>query len=144
PLDLLHRIRDSQAALAALSSGELCGEDRESIEQFLAGLPELWRKGGARATPREKPTSPRYWGAREDPFQKVWPGNLLWLQEEPDASAKYLFERLGQNYPGQFPEGQLRTLQRRIQDWRRVMARNLVHGGQDGETPVVVGAHSEE
>ena len=42
PLDLLHRIRESQAALAALNSGELgSGQERESLEKFLAGLPEL-------------------------------------------------------------------------------------------------------
>lgn len=143
PLDLLHRIRDGQAALAALSSGELGGEDRESLEQFLAGLPELWRPGEARPTHREKPPSPRYWRTRQDPFEKVWPEILLWLQEEPDATAKSLFERLEEKYPGQFPEGQVRTLQRRIQDWRRVMARHLVHGCQDGETPVV-GAKAKE
>jgi hypothetical protein len=148
PLDLLHRIRDSQAALTALSSGELGGEDRGSLEEFLAGLPELWRQGEARPTHREKPPSPRHWRTRKDPFEKVWPEVLLWLQEEPDASAKSLFERLNQKYPGQFPQGQLRTLQRRIQDWRRVMARSLVHGCQGGEptgeTPVVVGAKSKE
>src|SRR5262249_25365990 len=85
PLELLHRIRDSEAALAALSSGELGGECRESIEEFLAGLPELWRKGEARPTHREKTPSPRYWRTRKDPFEKVWPEVLLWLQEEPDA-----------------------------------------------------------
>jgi hypothetical protein len=148
PLELLHRTRDSQAALAALSSGELGGEDRESLEQFLAGLPELWRRGEARPTPREKPPSPRYWRTRKDPLEKVWPEILLWLQEEPDATAKSLFERLDQKYPGQFPQAQLRTLQRRVQDWRRVVARNLVHGCQDGEptvgTPIVVGAKTKE
>jgi hypothetical protein len=55
----------------------------------------------------------------------------LWLQENPDATAKVLLERLQQKYPGRFPEGQLRTLQRRIRDWRRVMARKLVYGCQD-------------
>jgi hypothetical protein len=148
PWELLHRIRDSQAALAALSSGELGGTDRESLEQFLAGLPELWRQGEARPTHREKPPSPRTWRTRKDPFEKVWPEILLWLQEEPDASAKSLFERLAQKYPGRYPQGQLRTLQRRIQDWRRVVARTLVHGCQGGdptaETPTVVGDRSKE
>ncbi len=46
PLELLHRIRDSQSALASLGSGELgSGLGRESLEQFLAKLPELWRTG---------------------------------------------------------------------------------------------------
>jgi hypothetical protein len=42
PLELLHRIREDQAALAALSSGDLSqGPQRESLETFLAKLPEL-------------------------------------------------------------------------------------------------------
>jgi len=107
PLELLHRIRDSQAALAALSSGELgSGQERESLEQFLAALPELWRQGAARPTHRESVPPPRTWRTRTDPFEKVWPEILLWLQEEPDATAKSLWERLDKQYPGAFPEGQ--------------------------------------
>src|SRR5204863_5773208 len=95
PLELLHRIRDSQAALAALSSGELDGgQGRESIEQFLSGLPDLWRQGEARPTHRESAPAPRAWRTRKDPFEKVWPEILLWLQEDPDASAKSLLDRL--------------------------------------------------
>jgi Integrase core domain len=148
PLDLLHRIRDSQAALAALSSGELgSGQERESLEQFLAGLPELWRQGDARPTHRESAPKPRAWRTHKDPFEKVWPEILLWLQQKPDATAKSLLERLGKKYPDQFPDGQLRTLQRRIRDWRRVMARNLIHGPDGGgtsETPMVVGAKGKD
>ncbi len=58
---------------------------------------------------------------------------LIWLQSEPEATAKSLLERLEQAYPGQFPEGQLRTLQRRVREWRRVMARELVYGRRNGE-----------
>jgi hypothetical protein len=149
PLELLHRIRDAQAALAGLSSGDLSGgQDRENLEQFLAELPELWRQGEARPTHRESPPLPRAWRTRHDPFEKVWPEILLWLQEEPDATAKSLLERLDTKYPGLFPEGQLRTLQRRVRDWRRVMARDLVHGRQQGEgtaeMPTVVGANTKE
>jgi hypothetical protein len=149
PLELLHRIRDSQSALAALSSGELgSGPERENLEQFLAGLPELWRQGEARPTHRDSAPQPRPWRTRIDPFETVWPEILLWLQEEPDATAKSLLERLHEKYPGRFPDGQLRTLQRRIRDWRRVMARTLVHGCHEGagtgESPIVVGASAKD
>jgi hypothetical protein len=145
PLELLHRIRDSQSALAALGSGELgSGLGRESLEQFLAKLPELWRKGEARPTHRSKDSQPRSWRTRKDPYEGVWPEILLWLQENPEATAKSLLERLHRDYPGRFPEGQLRTLQRRIREWRRVMARELIYACLDGngacEKPVVIGA----
>lgn len=31
-------------------------------------------------------------------------------------------------YPGYSSDGQLRTLQRRVREWRRVMVRELVYG----------------
>lgn len=146
PLDLLHRIREGQAALAALGSGELgSGPGRESLEQFLAKLPELWRAGEARPTHRSAPAKPRTWRTRKDPFEQVWPEILLWLQADPEATAKSLFERLDREHPGRFPEGQLRTLQRRIREWRRVMARELVYACVNvpatGAQSVVIGAN---
>jgi hypothetical protein len=111
PLDLLHRIRAAQAALAALGAGEVSnGPGRESLEQFLAKLPELWRQGEARPTHRQGATRVRDWRTREDPFEGVWAEVLLWLQAEPQATARSLFERLQQAHPDRFHAGQLRTL----------------------------------
>jgi len=150
PLELLHRIREGQSALAALASGHLgSGPERASLEQFLSELPELWRQGEARPTHREAVRQPRAWRTRKDPFESAWPEILLWLQEQPEATAKSLLERLHRQYPGRFPEGQLRTLQRRIREWRRVMARKLIYTCLDGtekevgEKPAVVGAVQE-
>jgi hypothetical protein len=148
PLELLQRIRDSQAALAALGSGDLDnGPQRQSLEQFLSKLSELWREGEARPTHRQSAARSRTWRTRQDPFEGVWTEILLWLQEAPEATAKSLFERLQRAYPGRFPEGQLRTLQRRLREWRRLMVRKLVYacweGEAAGEQAVVVGAEEE-
>ena len=148
PAELLHQIREGQAALAALSSGDLShGPDRQSLEEFLAKLPELWREGEVRPTHRNVPSSPRTWRTRKDPFEEVWPEILVWLQHDPDSTAKSLMERLQQDYPGRFPDVQLRTLQRRIREWRHVMAKSLVHGIRNGngadEEPTVVGASAD-
>jgi hypothetical protein len=145
PLELLHRIRQGQSALAALASGDTgSGPGRESLEQFLAKLPELWRAGEARPTHRQTEDRAHWWRTRKDPFDGVWAEILVWLQENPDTTAKSLLDRLHQEYPGRFARGQLRTLQRRIQEWRRVMARGLVYGSQDGnerdEQPILIGA----
>jgi hypothetical protein len=48
------------------------------------------------------------------------------------TTAKVVLARLEQSYPGRFPEGQLRTLQRVLCEWHRVMARELVHGVAGG------------
>ena len=141
PVDLLHRIRQGQSALAALSGGDpSCGPNRKSLDQFLAGLPELWRKGEARPTHRKEEPKAHDWRTREDPFKNVWTDILLWLQSEPDCIAKKLLQRLNDKYPGQYGSGLLRTLQRRISEWRRTMARKLVFG--NGEEPGEVGAVS--
>src|SRR5262249_47731183 len=115
PLELLHQIREAQSALAALGSGDLGhGPERESLDAFLAKLPELWRAGEARPTHRGASSSPHSWRTRKDPFETVWPEILLWLQDDPESTAKSLLERLQREHPGQFSDGQLRTLQRRI------------------------------
>ena len=55
--------------------------------------------------------------------------------QQPDATAKSLFERLRSLHPNRFTAGQLRTLQRRVREWRVVMAQQLVYGGLDDAEP---------
>ena len=149
PADLLHQIREGQTALAALGSGDLShGPERQSLEEFLAKLPELWREGEVRPTHRCETSSPRTWRTRKDPFEEVWPEILLWLQHDPDSTAKSLMGRLQRVYPDRFPDGLLRTLQRRVREWRHIMVKSLIHIIQNSnaasEKPVVVGAKGKE
>lgn len=112
PVRLLHHIREGQAALAALVSTDGFSESpgQASLAQFLAQLPQLWQAGEVRPTHRVQSTKPRHWRTRKDPFVTVWYQVLRWLQESPETTAKELFERLQCEYPGRFPDGQLRTL----------------------------------
>ena len=60
-----------------------------------------------------------------------------WLTDDPTATAKELFVRLQARTPGMFPDGQLRTLQRRVKRWRTEIARRLVLGvGDDTESGI--------
>ncbi len=61
---------------------------------------------------------PHDWRTREDPFEGVWPQVQEQLELNPGLQAKSLLEWLQREYPGRFQEGQLRTLQRRIKQWR--------------------------
>jgi hypothetical protein len=58
------------------------------------------------------------WRTKPDPFEVYWPEVAAKLQDAPELEAKALFEWLTERYPGMFQAGQVRTLQRRIQQWR--------------------------
>ena len=60
----------------------------------------------------------RGWRTREDPFAENWLELKAFLEDNPGLEAKTLFEYLQRQYPGRFPDGQLRTLQRKIKIWR--------------------------
>ena len=75
--------------------------------------------------------APRTWRAREDQLAGVWCDVLSWLQEEPDDSAVALLGRLQSAHPGRYRQAHLRTLQRRVQQWRGVVAKKLFYGSSD-------------
>jgi hypothetical protein len=60
----------------------------------------------------------RNWRTREDPFTKVWDEIREQVRTNPGLEAKTIFEALQRQYPGEFADGQLRTLQRHIKRWR--------------------------
>ena len=131
PVKLLKELREAQAELARLTT--VSGDPTEAseasapnMESFLAQLPELWRLGEVRPTHRRQSAKPRTWRTRVDPFETVWPQAREWLEQEPDITGKALFDRIRARHPGEFAPGQLRTLQRRVREWRQAMARQLL------------------
>lgn len=60
----------------------------------------------------------RTYRTRADPFSEDWPAVEQMLQSAPELEAKTLFEWLCERRPGKYQESQLRTLQRRVSDWR--------------------------
>ena len=67
-------------------------------------------------------------------------GVLSWLQEDPDASAVVLLGRLQEAEPDRFSRAHLRTLQRRVKQWRGIMAKKLVYAtaGEPMEEPAAM------
>jgi hypothetical protein len=61
---------------------------------------------------------PRQWRTHPDAFAGVWEEVERILKCSPTVQAKTLFEYLCREHEGKFQQGQLRTLQRRIQNWR--------------------------
>ena len=60
----------------------------------------------------------RWWRTRQDPFAEIWEEVQRELKKSPYSSAKGLFNEFQERYPGKFHDGQLRTFQRRVKDWR--------------------------
>jgi hypothetical protein len=100
-----------------------------------------------------KPPPERTWRTREDPFSDVWDTEIVpLLEREPSLTALTLWEWLDDNYPSRYPERLLRTLQRRVKQWRAtqgpkkpVMFRQSVPPGHQGlsdfthpDTPITI------
>lgn len=70
---------------------------------------------------RSLTTSKRHWKTRRDPFRAVWETDLVpLLESEPKLEARTLLEELQKRYQGQYPDKQLRTLQRKVRQWKAV------------------------
>ena len=135
PLRLLEEIRAVQHHLAALACGKtphLPARPDASLDGFLTGLATAWQQGEVRATHRLEPRPARDWRTRKDPFETAWPLVVTWLEAEPDRIGRELFERLQSEQAGVFPDGQLRTFQRRVKEWRCAAARKLVFASSQG------------
>lgn len=60
----------------------------------------------------------RHWRTRVDPLEAVWQSELLpMLEREPRLEPTTLYEYLQERYPQQY-ESVLRTLQRRVEEWK--------------------------
>ncbi len=94
--------KHGQLGLAALRAGM----DRKTARKYVkeGKLPSELR-------------APRTWRTRPDPFDEVWPEVEAQLEIAPELEAKILFEDLTRRHDG-FSEGQLRTFQRRVREWR--------------------------
>lgn len=63
-------------------------------------------------------SEPRRWRTRPDPFTGVWDEVAEQLALVPSLQALTLLEWLQERHPGEYPDALLRTLQRRVKDWR--------------------------
>jgi hypothetical protein len=130
PVLLLKGIREAQDMLMALSQNTTPAAVPSDVPAFVRSLATSWRTGEVRPTHRQETKPGRWWRSRPDPFAAVWPVLLGWLEERPDMEAKAMLQRLQASGYGNFPDGQLRTLQRRVQVWRKQIVQQLVYGAE--------------
>ena len=58
------------------------------------------------------------WKTRMDPFKEHWGQCEEILDAAPELEGKFIFEWLCEQYPCTYQEGQVRTFQRRVREWR--------------------------
>ena len=73
--------------------------------------------------PSQRPM--REWRTRADPLAEVWASEVIpMLESAPALMAVTVLEELQRRHPGRFDDAVLRTLQRRVRQWR------AQHGGE--------------
>jgi HEPN domain-containing protein len=99
------KLRNTEKTLATAAAKE--GMDEKTARKWL-------RKGKLPSQSLRE----RNWRTRTDPFEAYWEEIERILNRAPTVLVTTLFDHLCRHYPGQFQEGQLRTLQRRVKRWR--------------------------
>jgi len=101
----LFKLMQSEHTLAL--AADKAGMDEQSARKY--------RRSGLLPSQLQQPHT---WRTRQDPFAEVWPELHAMLKLNPGLEAKTLFEDLQRRHEGRFQDGQLRTLQRKIKQWR--------------------------
>lgn len=131
PVVLLLEIRGAQARLVAIADENPSAEGDVAVQadvaQFLLGLRHAWKEGEVRPTSQKKPAAPRG-RRRPDPLAEATNELRAWFEEDRAQSGSELLARLQTAHPNAFPDGLLRTVQRRLKIWRAARARELVFG----------------
>ncbi|HEY1575464.1 MAG TPA: hypothetical protein VGF82_00125, partial [Terracidiphilus sp.] len=100
--------------------------EQPTLEQFLSSLRTAWQEGEVRPTARRKARATKKKRNTPDPFALAADQLRAWFEAEPWRTSGELFARLQMEHPGTYAMGQIRTLQRRLKEWRREMAQLMV------------------
>lgn len=99
----------------------------------------MWHQSDVRPTHRRQAV--RYWRTRADPFETVRSRIEQHLSVSPDMGAKELFQKLREECPGQFFDGQIRTLRSSSKavgerTWQSASSRAQATQGHHQQLPV--------
>jgi hypothetical protein len=109
-------VTDKQVRRLFLESNK---QERKSLAAEKAGMDEKTaRKYLREGKLPSQLTKPRNYRTRENPFDSIWEESQCFLSQNPGLEAKQLFNYFQREYPGFFSDGQLRTYQRKVKNWR--------------------------
>jgi hypothetical protein len=135
---LLETMRRCQASLASISAGqenqeqrprtgamdpEQAGKEQRSLNRFLSNLQLLWQKSQPLPEPKQKR---RYTPRRRTLFAEHQEQIEQWLESKACMNAAEILRRLMALAPGNYHEGQLRSMERRVKEWRTARAERLL------------------
>lgn len=132
PVTLLRDIRAGQQRLADIAHQRTASNEPPDVESFLRSLRIAWTEGEVRPTAKAKPKQKRE-RRRPDPLVNVTSDPYSWFEAEPWRTGREPLERLQSIYPGEYPDGLIRTVQRRVKGWRRDRAQKMIFGAEPGE-----------
>jgi hypothetical protein len=150
PVSLLETVRRCQASLASLSAGpdhqeqrprsgavdpEQARKEQRTLSRFLRNLQLLWQESQPLPEPRQKR---RYTPRQRTLFLEHREQIEQWLEREAGMNAAEVLRRLIRLAPDTYHEGQLRSMERRVKEWRAARAERLLgtlrSAGKDSET----------
>jgi hypothetical protein len=111
-------VKDAQVGV--LRRRRMAGKTQEA-SAAAAGMSERSARKWEHGLLPSQRHKPHTWRTRKDPFAEVFESEVEQLLAEDSKGvleATTLLTELNRRHPGQFSEGQLRTLQRRIRQWR--------------------------
>jgi hypothetical protein len=105
----VHKYKQHRNTLTQVASAAKSGISERSARRI----------DSADALPSQQPG--RAWRTRSDPLSTVWDAEVVpLLQADAGLNAVTLLEELQRRHPGRYGTGVLRTLQRRLRQWRAV------------------------
>lgn len=116
-------------------------EDKPQVVAALkAGISERSGREVERGRREDPGARARHWRTRKDPLGKVWDTEILpMLKQNPGLRGITILEYLQERYPSEYPDQVLRTLQRRVKNFRalngpakEVIFRQTQEAGQKG------------
>ena len=103
----VHKYKQHRNQLSQVASAAKAGISERSARRI----------EDANHLPSQRPE--RNWRTRPDPLEAVWDSEVVpLLQTDARLNAVTLLEELQRRYPGQWDSSVLRTLQRRVRQWR--------------------------
>ena len=122
PVTLMETVRPCQASLASLSAGQ-AHQVRRTLSRFLRNLQLLWQESQPMPEPRQKR---RYTPRQRTLFLEHREQIEEWLEREATMNAAEILRRLIRLALGTYHEGQLRSMERRVKEWRTARAERLL------------------